>query len=90
MIKNIVVALAFLAAGSVSAGAQEDDTVEEMASAEEAQKVNETLAKIGCTAPAIEKESETLYEIDDATCEIGQYDIKLNGDFKIVVMSLDE
>ena len=35
-------------------------------------------------------EHNDLFEIDDATCEIGQYDIKLNGDYKIIVMSIDE
>ncbi|MCB8838248.1 hypothetical protein [Aurantimonas sp. VKM B-3413] len=70
--------------------AQESDTIEEMASSEEVSKVAETLSKIGCTATAVEKESDDLFEIDDATCQIGQYDIKLNGDYKIIVMSIDE
>lgn len=61
-----------------------------MASSEEVAKVGETLAKIGCTAPSVEKESDDLYEVDDASCEIGQYDIKLNGEYKIIVMSIDE
>ena len=85
--------LALASAFALSIGAaqaQDSETIEEMASPEEVSKVAETLSKIGCTAPAVEKESDSLYEIDDATCEIGQYDIKLNGDFKIIVMSIDE
>ncbi|MBO0903479.1 hypothetical protein [Jiella sonneratiae] len=73
-----------------AATAEEAETVEQMASPEEVAKVGETLALIGCTAPAVEKESERLFEVDDATCAIGQYDIKLNGDYKIIVMSIDE
>jgi hypothetical protein len=60
------------------------------ASPEEAAKVSAEIAKIGCKAEEIEKESANLYEIDDAQCEIGQYDIKLNGDFKITVLTSDE
>lgn len=89
MIARLAFASAFvLAAGA--AAAQESETIEAMASPEEVSKVAETLAKIGCTAPAVEKESDNLFEIDDATCDIGQYDIKLNGDYKIIVMSIDE
>ena len=89
MKKHLTFALGFaLVAGA--AVAQEAETVETMASQDEIAKVQETLTKIGCTAPAVEKESDTLFEIDDATCEIGQYDIKLNGEYKIIVMSIDE
>lgn len=76
----------FLSLGSGAAFAQD----EVMASPEEAAKVSAAIAKIGCKAEEIEKESANLYEIDDAVCEIGQYDIKLNGDFKITVMTGDE
>lgn len=37
-----------------------------------------------------EKESAKLYELDDAECEIGQYDIKLNENFEIISMTRDE
>lgn len=75
-----------LSMGSGAAFAQD----EVMASAEEAAKVSAAIAKVGCKAEEIEKESADLYEIDDAQCEIGQYDIKLNGDFKIIVMTGDD
>ncbi|MEN3791138.1 hypothetical protein [Fulvimarina sp. MAC3] len=90
MIKRLVLASAFAAASTVAFAQDSDDTVEEMASDEEVQMVNETLSKIGCEATAVEKESDNLFEVDDATCEIGQYDIKLNGDYQITVMSIDE
>ncbi|MBP0614666.1 hypothetical protein [Jiella mangrovi] len=85
--------MAFIVAFALTAGsalAEESETIEDMASAGEVAKVQETLAKIGCKAPAVEKESDDLFEIDDATCDIGQYDFKLNGDYKIMVMSIDE
>ncbi|KQT47504.1 hypothetical protein ASG43_10440 [Aureimonas sp. Leaf454] len=78
---------ASLALGVATASAQESAT---MASADEAAKVSEAIAKVGCKAEEIEKESASLFEIDDAQCEIGQYDIKLNGDYKITVMTSDE
>lgn len=64
---------------------------EEMASADETAKVTETIAKIGCKPgpEGIEKERDDLYEIDDAACEIGQYDIKLNAEFTITSITLD-
>ncbi|MAU95330.1 MAG: hypothetical protein CMP81_05505 [Fulvimarina sp.] len=91
--KRLALTLALALAPVFATGpviAQQAETVKDMASADEVAKVAETLAKIGCTAPAVEKESDELFEIDDATCEIGQYDIKLNGDYKIIVMSIDE
>lgn len=78
---------AFLSLGVCAASAEEAAT---MASADEAAKVSEAIAKVGCKAEEIEKESANLFEIDDAQCEIGEYDIKLNGDYKITVMTSDE
>jgi hypothetical protein len=39
----------------------------------------------------MEKETEatSLYEVDDAKCRDGQYDIKLDKDFKVIVISRD-
>ena len=39
----------------------------------------------------MEKETEGsgLYEVDDAKCRDGQYDIKLDKDFKVIVMTRD-
>lgn len=61
------------------------------ASAEEVARVTEVLAKIGCKPgdEGVEKERDDLFEIDDAQCEIGQYDIKLNDQFVITSMTLD-
>lgn len=56
----------------------------------EAAAINATLAKLGCKADEIEKEAPGRFEIDDATCEMGQYDFKLDGDYRVVLMSLDQ
>ncbi len=63
---------------------------ETLASPEEVAAVNAELAKIGCKAEEVEKENAGLFEIDDAECEIGQFDIKLNADYKILVLTSDE
>ena len=73
-----------------AAGAGVAETVEQLANETEAAGVRATLERIGCEAEEIEKESNNLFEIDDAECEIGQYDIKLDAEFNIVSMTRDE
>jgi hypothetical protein len=53
------------------------------ASKQEAEKVLAAIKQIGCeTEPdEIQKEKSGLFEIDDANCKIGQYDIKVTPDF---------
>lgn len=53
--------------------------------------VTAALAKVGCKPgpEGVEKERAALFEVDDAQCEIGQYDIKLDGSFTITSMTLD-
>ena len=57
----------------------------------EAEKIKAALETVGCSGGNMEKETEGsgFYEVDDAKCRDGQYDIKLDKDFKIVVMSRD-
>ncbi len=74
-----------LAVGSTAVSAD----VEAKASAEEATKVKAALAAINCEASEIEKEGSGLFEVDDAMCKIGQYDIKLDKDFTIKSMTRD-
>ena len=69
--------------------AQEGATAEEMASEEETARVNESLARIGCRAANVEKETAMMFEVDDAECEIGQYAIELDGDYAIASMIKD-
>ena len=78
--------LAFLLLSSPAFAQIEKET---MASDEEMTKVNVTLEEIGCKAVEVEKEADNLFEVDDAECTIGQYDIKLDGEFNIVSMTKD-
>jgi len=67
-----------------------DEEVEEMASEEEIGMINEALAQFNCEeVEEAEKESANLFELDDAVCEAGQYDIKLDGEFTVTSMTYD-
>ncbi|MBC8130951.1 MAG: hypothetical protein H7Y08_11605 [Rhizobiaceae bacterium] len=90
MIGSFFLALAVMLAPVAALGASHVEGDMELASAHEAAKISEAIARVGCKASEIEKESDDLFEIDDAECEIGQYDFKLNGAYKITVMTSDE
>jgi hypothetical protein len=58
----------------------------------EAEKIKAALEAFGCTADKMEKESEDSalpYEVDDAKCKGGEYNIKLDKDFKVIIMLRD-
>ena len=57
----------------------------------EAEKIKAALEALGCTGGKMEKETEGsgYFEVDDAKCKDGQYDIKLDKDFKVTVMTRD-
>ncbi|WP_207102646.1 hypothetical protein [Paracoccus shandongensis] len=78
MLKSILGAA--LVAMAVTPALAQDD---EKASDQDLASVTEAIARIGCQPgpEGVEKERADLYEVDDAQCEIGQYDIKLSGDF---------
>jgi hypothetical protein len=61
------------------------------ASPAEAEKIKAALEAVGCTGGKMEKETEGsgYFEVDDAKCRDGQYDIKLDKDFKVIVMTRD-
>jgi hypothetical protein len=54
-------------------------------------KIKATLTDWGCEGGTYEKESEAtgVFEIDDAKCRGAQYDIKLDGAFKVISMTRD-
>jgi hypothetical protein len=64
---------------------------DEKPSDEEAGKIKATLTDWGCEGGTYEKESEAtgVFEIDDAKCRGAQYDIKLDGAFKVISMTRD-
>jgi hypothetical protein len=57
----------------------------------EAEKIQAALAAWGCTGGKMEKETEATgyFEVDDAKCKEGQYDFKLDKDFKVIVITRD-
>jgi len=57
----------------------------------EAEKIKAALEVLGCTGGKMEKETEAsgYFEVDDAKCKDGQYDIKLDKDFKLIAMTRD-
>ena len=57
----------------------------------DAEKIQAALKAWGCSGGKMEQESEAtgVYEVDDAKCHGGQYDIKLDKDFKVIVVTRD-
>ena len=57
----------------------------------DAQKIRATLQAWGCSGGKMEQETEGtgVYEVDDAKCKDGQYDIKLDKDFKVISITRD-
>jgi hypothetical protein len=49
------------------------------------------MTALGCTGGKMEKETEAsgYFEVDDAKCKDGQYDIKFDKDFKLIGMTRD-
>jgi hypothetical protein len=56
-----------------------------------AEKIKATLQAWGCSGGKMEQETEgtSVYEVDDAKCKDGQYDVKLDKDFKVIVITRD-
>ncbi|MCC6736181.1 MAG: hypothetical protein IT534_08645 [Bauldia sp.] len=83
-----VLAACALMGGTALVQAQE---IEAVATAEEIAGVTAALAAIGCELgeATVEKESDTLLEVDDATCSMGQFDIKLDNTFMILSITND-
>jgi hypothetical protein len=57
----------------------------------DAQKIRAALEAWGCSGGKMEQETAgtSVYEVDDAKCKDGQYDIKLDKDFKIISITRD-
>ena len=57
----------------------------------EAEKIKTALEAFGCTADEMEKSESSVFafEVDDAKCKDGEYDINLDEDFKIIIMLRD-
>jgi hypothetical protein len=81
--------MAFVTAGFI--GSSTLALADSPVSAEEAAKIKAAIEVLGCTGGKMEKETEGsgYFEVDDAKCRDGQYDIKLDKDFKVIVMTRD-
>jgi hypothetical protein len=64
---------------------------DEKVSDDEAAKIKETVAAWGCEGGTYEKESEGtgVYEAEDVKCKSGQYDFRLENDFKVFSITKD-
>ena len=88
MMNKLFLPMAFVAGFVGSASALLADTAVTPA---EADKIKAALEALGCTGGKMEKETEGsgYFEVDDAKCKDGQFDIKLDKDFKVIVMTRD-
>ena len=79
--------LMVVAAFSISTVALADKPV----SPAEAEKIKAALQVWGCSGGKMEQETEgtAIYEVDDAKCHGGQYDIKLDREFKVISITSD-
>lgn len=75
-------ALAFFAAPAFADEKPSDDEAKALAAA---------AAAYGCSGGQLEKESEAsgLFEVNDAKCKDGQFDLKFDKDFKLLSMTKD-
>jgi hypothetical protein len=57
----------------------------------EAEKIQAALKAWDCSGGKMEQETGAtgVYEVDDAQCTGGQYDIKLDKDFKVISVTRD-
>jgi hypothetical protein len=80
-------ALAFCASLLATGAAFADAKVSEA----DGKKIQDAIAAWGCSGGEMEKEDEGsgVYEVDDATCKTGQFDIKLDGDMQVRSISRD-
>ena len=84
MMKTFAITL-MLALGCTAALAGDDDN--KLSDADMA-KVKAVLTELGCTdAEGYKKEEQGVYEIDDAKCKMGTMDVKLDKDFKVLLIS---
>jgi len=83
--KRIVALAAALAFCSTAAFADDKPTDDEAA------KIKEAVAAWGCEGGEYEKESEGtgVFEAEDVKCKSGQYDFRLDKDFKVFVITKD-
>jgi hypothetical protein len=57
----------------------------------ESEKIQAALKAWGCSGGKMEQETEasSVFEVDDAKCHGGQYDIKLDKEFNVISITRD-
>lgn len=55
----------------------------------DAEKINAALALFGCSGGDMQQEESGIFEVDDAQCKDGQYDVKLDENFKVLSLTRD-
>lgn len=82
---RLFVAAALLVFTAVPAFADDEPTDDEVA------KIKATVAEWGCEGGTYEKETEGtgVYEAEDVKCKSGQYDFRLEKDFKVFAITKD-
>ena len=84
MIRMIGLALVLALATTLAYAEDDDDKVPDADMA----KIKAALTELGCEdGEGFKKESEGIYEIDDAKCKMGIMDIKLDKDFSVILVS---
>lgn len=80
-----IAAAVMMAFGSTTAFADDDP------SAEEVEKIKAAVAEWGCEGGEYEKESEGtgVFEAEDVKCKSGQYDFRMDKDFKVFAIIKD-
>ena len=83
--KRMFAAAAVLAFASSAALADDKPTDDEAA------KIKAAVAEWGCEGGSFEKETEGtgVFEAEDVKCKGGQYDFRLDKDFKVFVITAD-
>lgn len=81
-----VAAAVALCAGATSAAFADDKPTDD-----EVAKIKAAVAEWGCEGGSYEKETEGtgVYEAEDVKCKAGQYDFRLDKDFKVFVITKD-
>lgn len=83
--KRMLAVAAALVIGSGAALADDKPTDAEAA------KIKDAITAWGCEGGSFEKETEGtgVYEAEDVKCKSGQYDFRLDKDFKVFVITAD-
>lgn len=82
MLRVVVAALALLMVPTLAIAKKEEKKVE--ATKEQIAKIDAALKADGCEGGDIDVGKDGSFEVDDVKCKDGQYDVKLDKDFKIM------